>query len=243
MNKKCIVIFWTNDDIAIPQLFVNSIRHIMSNSIDIVILTDKRTPEIKKVNNLIRYDLSKYIMIARLQSYTNFKHNYEKILFADADSLMISPLVFPSQNRNIFLTLRKYDALVNHNYPNYYPEFENKKMSEVMPFLFGAIMTIGDQSNFFKQLLNICEQLPLRYKKWYGDQVSLYQFVKEKKLHYGLLNQDIYLKVYRNKLTYLDIKKDISEGTSIVTFKGKKSKDFIFGSYKKILQKGINTKY
>ena len=87
MNKKCIVIFWTNDDIAIPQLFVNSIRHIMSISIDIVILTDKRTPEIKKVNNIIRYDLSEYIMIARLQSYTNFKHTYEKILFADADSL------------------------------------------------------------------------------------------------------------------------------------------------------------
>ena len=235
MNKKCIVIFWTNDDIAIPQLFVNSIRLIMSNSIDIVILTDKKTPEIKKVNSIIRYDLNKYIMMARLQSYANFKHTYEKILFADADSLMISPLVFPSQNKHIYLTLRKYDALINYNYPNFYPEFENKKMSEVMPFLFGAIITIGDQSDFFKSLVNICEQLPLRFKKWYGDQTSLYHFVKEKKLNYGLLDQDIYLKVYRNKLTYLDIKKDIREGTSIVTFKGKKSKDFIFSSYKKIL--------
>lgn len=236
MNNKCVAIFWVNDDISIPQLFVNSIRNIMSNNIDIVILTDKKTPEIKYVNNMFRYDLSEYIMVARLQSYVNFKHTYKKVLFADADSLLISPIVFPKTEKNIYLMLRKYDALINHNHPYYYPEFENKKMSEMMPFLFGAIVTIGDQSNYFKIVLDICEKLPLRFKKWYGDQVSLYQAVKDKKFNYGLLDQDIFFKVHKNKLTYLDIENEIKNRTCIVTFKGIKAKEFLPSSYKKILK-------
>ena len=77
MNSDCIVIFWVNKESSIPQLFVNSIRDLMSNKIDIIILTDKKTPEIKGVNNIFRYDLSEYIMLARLESYRNFKHSYE----------------------------------------------------------------------------------------------------------------------------------------------------------------------
>ena len=63
MNSDCIVIFWVNKEISTPQLFVNSIN-LMSNNIDIIILTDKKTPEIKAVNNIFRYDLSEYIMLA-----------------------------------------------------------------------------------------------------------------------------------------------------------------------------------
>ena len=234
MNSECIAIFWVNEEVSIPQLFVNSIRDIMANDIDIIILTDKKTPEIKNVNNIIRYDLPNYIMLARLQSYINFKHSYEKVLFADADSLMISPIVFPKKNKKIYLTLRKYDGIINHKYPDYYPEFENKKMSEMMPFLFGAIVTIGDQSDIFKILLNICEKLPMRFRKWYGDQVSLCKAVQNKKIIAGLMDQDIFLKVYRDKLTYSDLENDLKYGTSIVTFKGKGSKEHIKSSYAKI---------
>ena len=234
MNRDCIVIFWVNEEVSIPQLFVNSIRDLMSDNIDIIILTDKKTPDIKKVNNIFRNDLSEYIMLARLESYSNFKHSYERVLFADADSLMISPIVFPKNNKDIYLTLRKYDGIINHKFPENYPEFKNKKMSEMMPFLFGAIITFGDQSNLFQTLLDICEELPERFKKWYGDQVSLCKAVQNNKIIAGLIDQDIYLKVYRDKLTHSDIEYDIKYGTSIVTFKGKRSKEYIEGSYSKI---------
>ena len=234
MNSDCIVIFWVNKESSIPQLFVNSIRDLMSNNIDIIILTDKKTPEIKGVNNIFRYDLSEYIMLARLESYRNFKHSYERILYADADSLMISPIVFPKNNKNIYLTLRKYDGIINHKFPENYPEFKNKKMSEMMPFLFGAIITFDDQSNLFQTLLDICEELPERFKKWYGDQVSLCKAVQNNKIIAGLMDQDIYLKVSRDKLTHLEIENFIKYGTFIVTFKGKRSKDHLESSYSEI---------
>ena len=81
-NIKHFAFFWIGGDISIPSYLVRSILQTYSNDVNIIFLTDKKTPNINGVTNTIRSNLSKDIMIARLQAYSKLKIN-EQVIFLE----------------------------------------------------------------------------------------------------------------------------------------------------------------
>ena len=173
INNDQIAFFWVGETVATPTLLVKSINLIYGeNQPKIYHLTDKNTPKIDGVTNTIRSDLSREIMVARLEAYKNFPFNGKHTFFCDADSLFINKLNLSNFDYNIYLSIRKENSFV---YSEGYPEFEKKTFIDVMPFLFGA-MLVKDGKEFFHNLLLICNDLPKRFHNWYGDQYSLKLF-------------------------------------------------------------------
>lgn len=186
--------------------------------IQIFQLTDHATEAVPGVDQVLRGDLSQHIMVARLQASCLLDMVEDYTFFCDADSVLVSPLnIAPAQD--ILLSPRVVDFPINAHYPEHYPEFEGKMISEVMPFLFGA-MAVRRNSDFFRLLLEICEQLPDRFKRWYGDQVALAIAAHEKRFQYGLLNPDIHLNIVREAPSVADLEALRSAGTQLITFKG-----------------------
>ena len=106
MNKiKNFAFFWIGPNISIPTFLVNSIVKTYSSDVNIYFLTDKKTPYISGVTTTIRSNLSKDIMIARLQAYSKLKIN-EQVFFLDADSLVINQVdMLPS--KEAFIIFRR----------------------------------------------------------------------------------------------------------------------------------------
>ena len=145
-----IAFLWVGENTDIPSRLVESIRLVMGDYVDVIQLTDKKTPKVLGVSRVQRTNLSPFIMVARLQAYSQVKEPEETIFFCDADSLFISPLELNFQNTSLLLSKRSVDGMINDRYPEFYPEFTGKRLAEVMPFLFVAIATRGDQSDFFE---------------------------------------------------------------------------------------------
>ena len=76
-----IVFFWVGNNIDIPRSLVKSVRLVMGESINLVQLTDYGTEEIEGVTSLQRFELSPDIMIARLEAYSNYVPETEKVFF------------------------------------------------------------------------------------------------------------------------------------------------------------------
>ena len=76
-----IAFFWVGKTIATPTLLVKSIEHVYGKKKpSIYHLTDEITPEIDGVTKTIRNNLSKDIMLARLEAYSYFPFNNNKFL-------------------------------------------------------------------------------------------------------------------------------------------------------------------
>ena len=225
-----IAFFWVGENTDIPSRLVESIRLVMGDYVDVIQLTDKKTPKVLGVSRVQRSDLSPFIMVARLQAYSQVKEPEETIFFCDADSLFISPLELNFQNTSLLLTKRGVDGLINDRYPEFYPEFTGKRLAEVMPFLFGAIATRDDQSDFFDSLLNICMGLPVRFHRWYGDQYALASLVESGKVNYGLLTLEKHLAIVKAELSSAEISLARDFGVQMITFKGSSSKAYMEGT-------------
>ena len=222
-----IAFLWVGENTDIPRRLVESIRLVMGDSIDVIQLTDRKTPKVPGVSRVQRSNLSSFIMVARLQAYSQVKTSEESIFFCDADSLFISPLELNFQDTNILLSKRNIDGLINDRYPEFYPEFTGKRLAEVMPFLFGAIATRGDQSDFFDSLLNICTKLPLRFHRWYGDQYALASALATGSVNYGLLTLEKHLAITKTELSSKQISLARDFGVQMITFKGPSSKAYM----------------
>ena len=232
--KETISIFWINNKITIPQYFVNSIRLIMGENINIVQLTNYKTMAIPGVNSVKRYELSNDIMIARLEAYGKYIPETPITLFCDADSIMLNKFKFEDESGiKIFICPRQKDLLLNHNSPEYYEEFVNRRALEVMPYLFGAIITIENQQNFFKELLSICLFLPKRFHRWYGDQYSLSQYIKKGFDKFKELDPKIYNNIQNDILSSSKILELVEQKTQIITFKGEAKKNLKY-SFEKL---------
>jgi hypothetical protein len=216
MNR--IAFFWVGNQTSIPEAYVISIRMIHGNSIEVIQLSDLDTPSIAGVSQVLRQKLCNDIMVARLQAYSALEVTEEYTLFTDADCLLLNPLAIDSSNV-ILLTPRTLNFKINANYPEHYPEFEGKMISDVMPFLFGAL-AIRRNTVFFKKLLKICQELPTRFHRWYGDQVSLAHAVNNQLFDYGLLNPEIHLNIIKQAPTQTHINELHNKGVQLITFKG-----------------------
>jgi len=221
--------FWVGEDVEIPTYLVKSINNTYSNNVNIFMLTDKKTAFIHGVTKSIRSLLPKDIMLARLKAYSQLKNN-EQVIFLDADSLVTSKIKKISTIKKLALFRRKKQGLeINCNYPEYYPEFVNKTFDEMMPFLFGLIVTEDiNSSKNFTCILNVAKKLPPRFHRWYGDQFALKIAADSKQINFQEFNFDDYVATIRDESDLTELSKPI------VTFKGARAKPLIKLIYNKI---------
>jgi len=207
--------FWVGDDITIPSYLTKSINLAYKNDVNIYMLTDKKTPYIEGVTKTIRTMLPKTIMLARLKAYSELKID-EQVLFLDADSLVLNKFSKILSNESLILFRRKKEGIIiNSNYPEYYPEFVNQTFDDMMPFLFGAILTTTKKS--YKNFLTILEyarKLPSRFHRWYGDQYALKLAVDDNLIYFSEKNFSEYVGLINEE------KDLIGQKRSIITFKG-----------------------
>ena len=196
----------------------------MGNEINIVQLTNNSTNEVKGVDSVERFNLSSQIMIARLEAYSQYVPKTNNTFFCDADSIFINKLSLPE--KKIFLSPRQKDFNINHTYPEFYDEFVGKTANEVMPYLFCAIATQGNQQIFFETLLETLKKLPERFHRWYEDQNSLFLVTKHKLDNFNLLKPNIYQHEIRESLIASYLEKIYNEGVQMLHFKGPHSKIF-----------------
>ena len=230
--KTKIAFFWMGESIKTPTMLVDSIRLVMGREVAITQLTDRTTPTIKGCDHIERHDLPSDLMIARLRAYSAMQFSDNLTFFCDADSLFISPLDVSFENEKIKLIERgrgpEFNTKINCEYPEYYPEFENKTIGQLMPFMFGAIATFGDQSNFFEELEKICTKLPKRFHRWYGDQVSLKIAIEKKSTPYDLLDNEKHLYLANEILSVEQITMlRFERNVQMISFKGSAAKNFL----------------
>ena len=121
-----IAFFWIGKDTSIPTFLVNSINYIYNKKVKIYHLTNFNTPKINGVRETIRLTLPEDIMLARITAYKNFPFNKNLTFFCDADSLFLQKLNLTKLNEDIYLIKRQENFIMNHMWPENYPEFENK---------------------------------------------------------------------------------------------------------------------
>ena len=233
--KLQFAFFWVGNDISIPLALVDSIRFTYGDEAYIYQLSDKKTEPIKGVNEIIRDELPHEIMLARLKAYSLIK-TQNTTLFLDADSLVIQKLKLPDFNKYRACLVKRDDqtSILNHNYPEYYPEFFNQKIIDIMPILFGLIVT-PDGGKLFDELFKNALKLPDRFHRWYGDQMAMAQEWIKNKENYLLLKQEEYLFVTRTSLNKAQLEDLIKNGVKIITFKGPHSKQFIPETLKELI--------
>tara|TARA_A100001011_G_scaffold195109_1_gene203469 strand:+ start:813 stop:1514 length:702 start_codon:yes stop_codon:yes gene_type:complete len=220
-----IVFFWTGKNLFIPEYFVKSIIKNFCKKYKIIQVSDTKTNKIDGVDVYIKADLPADIMTARLKAYSLVETKNKNTIFCDADSLMISELYFDDFVEGYHLMKRKRNSLINHLHPEYFPEFKNKYFMDLMPFLFGAII-ISKKENFFVHLYNICTNLPARFHRWYGDQISLHIFYLDNKSKFLFFDQDKYMHIIdkKNNNPKEDLQILLEKKIHFITFKGPKSK-------------------
>ena len=233
MNQ--IVFFWIGENLAIPEYFVKSIKKTALKKFKIIQVSNFKTNKIKGVDSIIQADLPKDIMTARLKAYSLVDTKGKNTIFCDADSLMVCDLNLSDFERGYYLMRRKNNSLINHFFPEHYPEFKNKYIMDVMPFLFGAIIIIKKE-NFFNHLFNICLKLPPRFHRWYGDQISLHIFYLDNKSLFLFFDQQKYMHIIDKKETNTEKNFNFlrEQKIPLVTFKGNKSKQRIKDFFKYI---------
>tara|TARA_B100000579_G_scaffold203873_1_gene166677 strand:- start:139 stop:870 length:732 start_codon:yes stop_codon:yes gene_type:complete len=236
-----IVFFWVGNNNEIPSLFVNSIRLVDKNNIKIIQITDYKTETVKKIDEVIRCQLPKDIMLARLKGFSLINTTNDNTFFCDADSLLLNKLRLDSFEKGIYLAKRNKNFYLNSSYPEQYPEFVNKTIFEIMPFLFGGIIVIK-RKNFFSELFKFCTKLPERFHRWYGDQVSLYMYYLQHKNKISFFDQEEFLHLIGSKKKYpiINVEQLKMQNIKFITFKGPQSIDRIkesFNDLSKILKK------
>jgi len=85
--------------------------------------------------------------------------------------------------------------------------------------MFGAIVIRG-KNNIFDGLLRKCLKLPVRYHRWFGDQVALAKAVGAGNFNYSVLNPHIYLNIVSSVPMEHHVRQLIDQGVQMLTFKG-----------------------
>ena len=213
-----IVFYWAGEKLEIPYFLVKSIRLIHNQKIKIIQLSDLLTKKVKGVDEIIRIKPTNYLMLDRTFAYSLVQTKNNKTLFLDADSLVLNKINLDIYTKGIYLTKRQTDLLINYNSPEYYPEFLNKRLCEVMPYLFGIILIV-DEEFFFENIIDILKKLPSRFHRWYGDQYSLKKLYDKEKIKFKFLNSDFtYIVEFDGKTKKINL--NLIESNKILTFKG-----------------------
>ena len=213
-----IVFYWVGEKLELPFFLVKSIRLIYNQKIKIIQLSDTLTKKVNGVDEVIRIKPTNYIMLDRTFAYSLVQTKNNRTLFLDADSLVLNKINLNEYIKGIYLTKRQTNFLINYNFPEHYPEFLNKHINEVMPFLFGVILII-DEEFLFKNLIDILKKLPSRFHRWYGDQYSLKKLYDKGNIKFKFLNSNFtYVAGFKGKTNIVNL--NLLKSNKVLTFKG-----------------------
>jgi hypothetical protein len=161
--------FWVGNDVSLPELLLRSAREFFPET-EIHHLTDGKTPEIDGTR-CHRFALSSYLMLARCEAMAQFPLE-RPTAFLDADVLFIDKFELPALGeRDVLAIKREKDLLMNHNWPEPYPEFAGRNIMSLMPWQFCFIYTRC--AAFLRELPTRLKGKPDRFLRWYGDQIVL----------------------------------------------------------------------
>ena len=217
-----IIFYWVGNNLKVPSFLVKSLRIIFKNNIKITQISDEITNKIEGIDEIKRYQSTNKLMTDRIYGYSKIDTINNNTLFLDADTLCLNKINFDQYETGIYLLERESNPMINHQYPQLYPEFEKKYFKEVMPFLAGVVL-IKQTNNFFIDAYNKIIELPIRFQEWYGDQYIIKQMYDETPDKFKLLNKDfIYMLEFdgKNKNIQLNLKKQ----NKLLTFKGSSKK-------------------
>ena len=220
------VFFWKGSDIECPQTLVRSIRIIYGNTTRIVQLSDRDTPQVPGVSELIGRSVHPDMMLSRLEACARFSLSRPAV-FLDADMLVIDRFELPAlREKDVILLKREQNATapINPNYPEHYPEFVGKSLGEVMPFMACFIATANDR--FFSDLLEVALTLPERFHRWYGDQMALKRVAEQKKYRIKEVSELVYGRPLKSALGRDEIVSARKSAVRLLHFKGPKAKGF-----------------
>ena len=214
-----IVFYWVGKELKIPSLLVSSARMVYGKNINIIQLSDYNTGMVSGVDKIIRGENSGHILLDRVKLYCEIETEKKTTIFLDADSLLIQKLKLNEFSKGYHLLKRESggSSLINHQWPEYYPEFIGKTFEEVMPFLIGVVI-ICHQKNFFTKLYKEFYKLHKRFHRWYGDQIALKNLFDLEPRKFEIIIDGWAHVVSLNKDGSLDI--TTLNHTKILTFKG-----------------------
>lgn len=222
-----VAFFWVGPNIDVPSALVKSCE--LLGVTERIQLTDQSTPKVPGVTRVVRLNLPTDLMLARVMAYAQLECP-GLVLYVDADSLLLQAELSGLGNRSegteprLLIYPRQHDFLLNHNYPEYYPEFEDKMAKDVMPYLFGAMVGLNC-SRIFLAIVENLVRLPPRFHRWFGDQVALAQVVQRGALErcIGLLPPG-FMEITKSPLEPTQLDELICSNTPVLTFKGPSAK-------------------
>ncbi len=213
-----IIFYWVGDKIKIPELLVKSARIIYKDEIKIIQISDILTGKISSVDEVIRIKPTGNLMTDRLLGYSKIKTINTSSLFIDADTLCLNKVNFKEYFDGIYLAKRTINPMINHNFPQHYPEFEKKYFNEVMPYLAGIVL-IKSFKNFFLDCYELLIKEPLRLQQWYGDQFIIKKiYDKNPKVFKFFEENFVYILEFDGKNKNIDL--NLNAKNKLLTFKG-----------------------
>lgn len=217
-----IIFYWVGDKIKIPELLVKSARIIYKDKIKIIQISDVLTGKISSVDEIIRIKSTGNLMIDRLLGYSKIKTINNSSLFIDADTLCLKKVNFKEYFDGIYLAKRTSNPMINHNFPQHYPEFENKYFDEVMPYLAGIVL-IKNFKNFFLDCYELLVKEPLRLQQWYGDQFIIKKIYDKKPKDFKFFEENfVYIFEFDGKNKNIVL--NLNPKNKLLTFKGSTKK-------------------
>lgn len=217
-----IIFYWVGDKIKIPELLVKSARIIYKDKIKIIQISDVLTGKISSVDEIIRIKSTGNLMVDRLLGYSKIKTINNSSLFIDADTLCLKKVNFKEYFDGIYLAKRTSNPMINHNFPQHYPEFENKYFDEVMPYLAGIVL-IKNFKNFFLDCYELLVKEPLRLQQWYGDQFIIKKIYDKKPKDFKFFEENfVYIFEFDGKNKNIVL--NLNPKNKLLTFKGSTKK-------------------
>jgi len=172
---ETFVFFHVGHDVSYPQKLVSSIR-ISNPAAEIVMCTDKVTPEVVGVDIRVEDDVDRrFLMTERLRMYAAAKL-YHPAIYIDTDMLVvnkISPTEILGDN-DIGLCQRSFGRDSQFNVEQRgleFPEYAGKTLMEAYPYL--ACTIVAKDYTVFERLHEILKGMDEKYHVWYGDQEAL----------------------------------------------------------------------
>ena len=107
-----IAFFWIGRDLSIPEKLVKSILLVYEDDVNIVQLTDLTTQRIEGVTECYRSNLSKDIMLARLEAYALVPFDKKFTFFVDADSLFLGQINLSSFNKKFIIFKKNFNQIM-----------------------------------------------------------------------------------------------------------------------------------
>ena len=157
------------------RLLTYSIRAFHPDS-NIIQISDSDAPDIKGVNDRINFNFKKnQIMKNRLETQIICLKKYGSVIFLDSDMILvkgIGELEKYINSSDLVFVDRYEDHILKTEFKGIkFPEFENKYLNELMPFI-GSFLGCRN-IHALNETLSIYNMLDSKYSFWYGDQIAL----------------------------------------------------------------------